>query len=108
MEYEGKIIQTNGNDLNKHKHTIMSGHNGIAWGDVRECEKVFYRAFHIPTMNNVVVEPWNNEIVQIDLLTPSELTLNTVRDTGDELVRTTHWRPNDAQRAALLFWLESN
>lgn len=80
------------------------------WAELRECEKVWYMAFWAPVENNLRQVPNNNDIVQVgwNWAPPTEVQLGTVIDRGDELVRTTHWMPNEGQRNALLFWLEEN
>ena len=80
------------------------------WAELRECEKIWYMAFWCPVVNNVRQIPNNNDPIQVgcDWAPPTALQLGTVIDRGDDLVRTTHWCPNEGQRNALLFWLEEN
>jgi len=80
------------------------------WVELRECEKIWYMAFWAPVENNVRQVPNNNDICQIgwNWAPPTDLQLGTVIDRGDELVRTTNWRPNEEQRNAMIFWLEEN
>ncbi len=80
------------------------------WAELRECEKMWYMAFWAPVVNNVRQVPNNNDICQIgwNWAPPTDLQLGTVIDRGDELVRTTNWRPNEEQRNAMIFWLEEN
>lgn len=80
------------------------------WGELRECEKAWYMVFWAPIENNVRVEPSNNDIIQVGWhwAPPSPLQLSTVINTGETLVRTTNWHPNDEQINALLFWIAEN
>lgn len=80
------------------------------WAEFRECERVWYMAFWAPVENNIRVQPNNDDSIQVgrNWAPPTALQLGTVIDTGYELVRTTHWRPDENQRNALLFWLEEN
>lgn len=80
------------------------------WMDLRECEKVWYMAYWAPIENNARVQPSDNDVCQEgwNWARPTALQLSCVQDHGDELVRTTHWRPTEEQRNALLFWIEQN
>jgi hypothetical protein len=58
--------------------------------------------FHARTVNNILQEPENNDIILPVCSTPSQLHINSVTDTGDLLVRTLNHSLTDGQRNAIL------
>jgi hypothetical protein len=58
--------------------------------------------FHAPTVNNIRQEPDNNDIILTVCSTPSQLHINSVTDTGDQLVRTLNYSLTEGQRNAVL------
>ena len=72
------------------------------WSTLSSAQKDFYMEFHAPTINNVRREPDNNDIILPVCSTPSQLHINSVIDTGDQLVRTLNHSLTDGQRNAIL------
>ena len=72
------------------------------WSTLSSAQKDFYMEFHAPTINNFRREPDNNDIILPVCSTPSQLHINSVIDTGDQLVRTLNHSLTDDQHNAIL------
>ena len=72
------------------------------WNTLSAAQKDFYMEFHAPTINNVRREPDTHDIILPVCSTPSQLHINSVTDTGDQLVRTLNHSLTAGQRNAIL------
>ncbi len=72
------------------------------WSTLTPAQRDFYMEFHARTVNNIRQEPENNDIILPVCLAPTQLHINSVIDTGDQLVRTLNFSLTEGQRNAIL------
>ena len=75
------------------------------WSDLSVEQQNFYLEMHVPVVNNMRLEPDNNEQVYTSLCEPSEAMINAVCDMGDTLCRTINFRLTDGQHNAIVAWV---
>ena len=78
------------------------------WSELTPGEQAYYLSFHAVIVNNVAEIPHNNSIISSGLYFVPESYYNVVRETGDELVRTTHRRFTVDQLAGITIWLDEH
>ena len=79
------------------------------WGDLSESERGIYMNFYARVVNNVRVQPGNNDVIWTRLIyTPTAAQINTVSNNNDELVRTINYRLNDDQFDAIQNWVREH
>jgi hypothetical protein len=77
------------------------------WGDLSDSQRGIYLNFYARRVNNVPVEPSNNDAVWM-IHTPTEAQINAVSDMGDELCRTINYRLTDGQYDAIQAWVREH
>ncbi len=76
-----------------------------SWGDLSQAQMGYYIAFRLGGDNNHPDMPGNNDPIGYHMYTPSEGEINSVSDTGDELVRTINYRLTEAQANSVRDWV---
>ena len=76
------------------------------WGDLSDSQRNYYITFYPPPIfNNQPQYPDNNEVVDIELINPSIGEINSVMETGDDLVRTINYDLSELQKIAVCLWI---
>jgi len=76
-----------------------------SWGDLSQGQRGYYIAFHLGGDNGHPDMPNNNTHIGYGLCTPSDGEINSVSDTGYELVRTINYRLTETQKNAVRDWV---
>lgn len=80
----------------------------IEWQNLTTEQQGFYLEFNRPLVNNVREIPEDNELIYYEECIPGEAYMNSVCDTGDNLVRTLNFSLSLGQRNAIIAWMIVN
>jgi len=102
------LLNTNSSQNSQNSQTLNSqlSRTMTTWGDLSDSQRNYHITFYPPPIfNNQPQYPDNNEVVDIELINPSIGEINSVMETGDDLVRTINYDLSELQKIAVCLWI---
>jgi hypothetical protein len=86
----------------------MANMTHVQWQALAIEEQNFYQEFNCPIINNIRQIPGNEDLIYYGYCVPTEAHINSVCDTGDNLVRSINFRLTPGQQNSIIAWIEEH